>query len=611
MKIQNVFDYITTEENAYQTQQVPVVEGWEWNMWEHIKLTILYKNTQLITGKSDDKPVKNITLPLLRLQYRTEGFDVKDIVLFVNETKNYYKSFLIKKFHEKWAREKKIDTFIDEMVEIYVDFGGSLVKNVNESRPELVPLQRLAFVDQTDLISGPVCEKHYYSADQLKDMEKQGWGNESNGATGTIDEVIVLADSQKEQSQVMMGGRKTQTPSKYIEVYELHGSFPKWWLDNSYQPSDYKDDAPSNKYVQQIHIITYYTGEDGKQRGICLFKGKEKESPYKFIARDKIYGRALGLGGGEELFEPQVWTTYDMIRIKGLLDAAAKILYQTSDSAFATRNKTASLDNGEILVTADGKPINQINTTAPNMVLFEKSIAEWEAHAQQLSGAGDAILGESPSAGTQFKLQELVVQQSQALHEYRKGQLATFLDDIYKDWIIPYIAREISKGQTFLAELNLQELQQVADSLVINETNKMVLEEILSGNLITPEMIEMHKQMVREEFMRGGNKKFIEILKDELKSAPIDVEVNIAGKQKDLNKQTDKLVNIFRQLLAAPGILDDPRMAKIFNQILEASGLEPIDFYQKPPQQQIMEQQMMEEQQPQPQGTQILQPQNA
>ena len=93
MKIQNVFDYITTEENAYQTQQVPVVEGWEWNMWEHIKLTILYKNTQLITGKSDDKPVKNITLPLLRLQYRTEGFDVKDIVLFVNETKNYYKSF--------------------------------------------------------------------------------------------------------------------------------------------------------------------------------------------------------------------------------------------------------------------------------------------------------------------------------------------------------------------------------------------------------------------------------------------------------------------------------------------------------------------------------------
>ena len=52
-----------------------------------------------------------------------------------------------------------------------------------------------------------------------------------------------------------------------------------------------------------------------------LKKAKEKELIYKFIPRDKIFGRALGYGGAEELFEPQVWTNYDTIRIKGLLDA--------------------------------------------------------------------------------------------------------------------------------------------------------------------------------------------------------------------------------------------------------------------------------------------------
>jgi len=42
--------------------------------------------------------------------------------------------------------------------------------------------------------------------------------------------------------------------------------------------------------------------------------------------------------------------------------------------------------------------------------------------------------------------------------------------------------------------------------------------------------------------------------------------------------QVDKLVNIFRQVASAPQLLDDPRMAKLFNQILESSGLSPINF---------------------------------
>ena len=587
MKTENVYDLITSEESAYQTTMNPVVEGWEWNMWEHIKLTILYKNTQLSTGKDDNKPVKNITLPILRLQYRAEGFDVKDIVLYADSPKEYWKSFLIKKFHDKWARDNHIDTFIDEMVESYVDFGGALVKNINKVRPEVVPLQRLAFVDQTDIMSGPICEKHFYSVDQLKDMEKQGWGNESNGATGTVDDVIVLSESEKEQTQ-MIGGKKVQTPSKYIKVYELHGIFPKWWLGDKYETGSYDEKAPENEYIRQIHIITFYTDESGNSQGICLFKGKERELPYKLVLRDKIYGRALGLGGAEELFEPQVWTTYDLIRIKGLLDAAAKVLYQTTDKTFSTRNKTDGLDNGEILVTAPNTNLVQINTTPVNIALFERSLAEWEAHAQQLGGANDAILGESPTAGTPFKLQELVVQQSQALHEYRKGQLATFLAEIYDEWIIPYISREIPKGQEFLSELELDELQFVADALVINQSNKLIKEQILSGEEVKPEIIESYKQIVRDEFMKGGNKKFIEIFEGEFKSVPMSVDVNIAGKQKDLSAYTDKLVNIFRQLIAAPGILDDPRMAKIFNQILEASGLSPIDFYQKPPPQEQM-----------------------
>ena len=288
------------------------------------------------------------------------------------------------------------------------------------------------------------------------------------------------------------------------------------------------------------------------------------------------------MGGVEALFEAQVWTTYDLIRIKGMLDIASKIIFQTTDRAFANRNKTMNLDNGEILIVEDGKRIEQIQTGSVNIALFEKSMMEWEEHAKSIGGAYDPTMGKEPTSGTPFASLQLQVQQGLSLHEYRKGKLAVFLDEIYQDWIIPYIAKEITNEQRFLSELDLEEMQAVAESMVASQTNKMVLKMILSGQLVSPQDIELHKQMVRDEFMKGGNKKFIEILKNEFKDAPISVKLNIAGKQKNLSAMVEKMVNVFKQIIATPQVLDDPRLAKIFNQILEASGLEPIDFYSKP-----------------------------
>lgn len=584
---QTVFDYIKTEETAYQTLPITVVEGYEWSMFQHIKTTILYKNSQLLTGKSDDKPVKNIILPILRLQYRTEGFDVKDIVIFVNEVKNYFKSFLVKKFHEKWARQNDIDEFIDQLVESYVDFGGTLVKDINDKRPENVPWPRIAFCDQTNILGGPICEAHQFAPDELEDMAERGWGDKNKGATITIEELIVLSQKENKPSTSPDGKQQNKTPGKHIKIYELHGRFPKWWLTQDQAPAE-NEDADLNKTVSQLHIVAFYQLAEGEKKGVTLYKGKEKKSPYKLKLRDPIYGRGLGLGGAEELFEPQVWTTYDMIRMKGMLDAAGKTILKTTDSAVVARhpNGLKDLDNLEIIQVEEGKDIGQLDTFPKNLVLFERSIEEWQAHAQQMGAANDSIMGEKPAAGTPFKLQELVTAESHGLHDYRRGKLASFVAEIYRDWIIPWLKKEVSNGDTFLAELDLDELQAVADSLVTCQTNDMVKEKILNGEEIQDQDVQQFQQKVRANFMKGGNKKFIEILRGEMSEDPLDVEVNVAGKQKDLSAMTDKLVNIFRQIIANPAILDDPRLAKIFNEILEYSGFSPIDFSTKPPPQQ-------------------------
>ena len=100
----DIFDYIKQEESRYQ---LPVnILDWEWCMKDHIKTSFFYKHGRLLTGNTDDKPVKNITKPILNLQYRTEDMDVKDIFIYADDPAKYHLSFLIKKYHD--------DVFIKE-----------------------------------------------------------------------------------------------------------------------------------------------------------------------------------------------------------------------------------------------------------------------------------------------------------------------------------------------------------------------------------------------------------------------------------------------------------------------------------------------------------------
>lgn len=583
--MKNIYEFISEEENTFHTSGVPVVDGYEWKFYEHVRLSILYKNSKFSTGADDgNRPYKNIIRPILNVAYRSEGFDVKDIEPFVDDKDNYYKSFLVRKFHDKWARKNDLDTFIDEVVESYVDFGGALVKNVNGIKPEVVPLQRIAFCDQTDILSGPICEKHSFSPDQLLEFAGK-WDEEA------INDAISLANQEKQS--VDNKQRTAKTPGKYIEVYELNGVFPETWLNENGNP---------DKYSRQLHIVTFTKKDNNNKEGITLFKGKEKEGRYKLILRDKIYGRALGFGGIEELFEPQVWTNYNQIQIKKMLDAASDIIIQTDDQSFTNRNKIADREPGEIVVVQKGSTLSQVNVQPVNIGQFDKYMQDWELQARTTGSANDPQLGVEPASGTPMGLQSIVVNQGQGIHEYRRGKIATFFGEIYRDWILKSLVREMNQGNKWLEELDLDEMQFVAKQISTKASNKKAVDMVIKyfdkeGKAPTQEEIDAFTEVIKNNFIESGNKHFIEIVSGELNKIPIDVYVNVAGKQKNLSKVATGLTNIFRQVFANPTILQNPGMAKLFNEIVEASGFSPVSF------------QGLDKLSPQPQGQQ-LSPQN-
>lgn len=561
-----VFDYILSEEIDYKTRRIPLADNWDWNMHEHVEKSFMLKNSQFTKGANDfTRPFKNIIVPIQNVTYRTEGFDVKDVQIYVNSYEKYHQSLLARKFHTKWARKYSIDTAIDESVESYSDYGLTLVMNVNQERPEIIPLQQIAFCDQTDVMSGPICLKFNYSIGQLLDMKGKWDAN-------AIDKAIF----QSKFSKTNQTNKDAKTSGKYVEVYFLHGMLPESWLGPEKLGEDWED---TGKYVLQNQVITYYVDQnDALKKGIQLFKGKTKPI-FKALRRDTIFGRACGRGGIEELFHPQTWTNYSEIHLQGMLEATSKVILETNNKKLKGQ-KLSAFKQGQVIDQDDNTWLRQVEIAPFNKTHFDNYVNMWEQNARTIGSASDPQLGLNPVSGTPLGTTEIVTSQGQGIHEYRRGQIATFWGEIYRDWVFDYLVAEMNKGDEWLDELTLEELQEVAERVSNNLADGRVKELILSGKMVSPQDKEGLKQGIKEEFMKGGKKRFLKIMKNEFAKLPLEVDFSIAGKQSNLAESVSKLNSVFRSIFANPQILQAPGMAELFNQILESSGISPIDFTQ-------------------------------
>lgn len=571
-QIPQIYEYILAEETAFQTARVPLSANWrDWNMREHIDRSFTLKNSRFYQGTQDyRRPFNNIILPIANVNYRTEGFDVKDVQLYVDNAENYHKSFFARKFHNWWAKENEIDTAIDESVESYFDYGLTLLKNVDEARPEVVQLQQIAFCDQTDILNGPLCLKHNFSISELLDM-KGKWKNEE------IDKTILMARHSKQVQST--DGDPARTPGKYVEVYELHGMFPESWLGAEKLGEEWED---TGKYSPQIHIITFYVGEnDQNKNGICLFKGKEPKPIFKALKRDNIFGRACGRGGIEELFHPQIWTNYSELQISQMLEAVSKVILKTNKKKVMSLNNFSNMKNGQIIDLDGDGTLEQLVLQPYNKVAFDGLINKWEQVARTIGSASDPALGLNPTSGTPLGTTELITQQGIGIHEYRQGKIATFWMGVYRDWVLPHLAKEINKGSKWLDELSLAELQDVSDKMMTKVANDRIKEMVLAGETPTQEEIDQFKTTFKEVFMKGGDKRFLEIMKDEFEGLAMDVEISIKGKSKNMAETVSKLNSVFRTLFV-PGaiqmIQQNKGMSDLLNQVLEASNLSPVNF---------------------------------
>ena len=574
-KYPSIYEYILKEESAYRTTRVPLASNWrDWNMYEHIDRSFMLKNSRFYLGNQDyTRPFNNIILPIASVNYRSEGFDVKDVQLYVDNADEYHKSFIARKFHNWWAKENHINTAIDESVESYFDYGLVLVKNVNEARPEVVQLQQIAFCDQTDVMSGPLCLKHNFSISEILDFEGK-WDK------GNIDVAVLMAKTSKDVDSA--DGDEAKTPGKYIEVYELHGMFPESWLGAEKLGQEWED---TGKYAPQIHIVTYFVSPtDGKSKvGLTLFKGRELKPIFKALKRDSIHGRACGRGGIEELFHPQIWTNYASLHITQMLEAVSKIVLKTNKKSIVQLNNFSGIKQGQILDLGDDGRLEQMVIQPINKPAFDGFIEKWEQVARGIGSASDPQLGINPTSGTPLGTTEIVTSQGLGIHDYRQGKLAEFWQEIYRDWVLLHFQKEIVKGDSWLEDFSLDDLREIVNKISLNTKNKEIKKRLFDFNkpMMVKEEADQLEMLIKDTELRKGQKRFLEVIKGEFEDLAMDVEVNIVNKDKNMPEMVSKLNSLFRTLFtpgAIQAIQQDESLSGLLNDILESSGLSPLRF---------------------------------
>ena len=571
---ETIFQYIIAEETSYKTREITLAENWSWNMSQHLSLSFHMKFGKYLNASNDPRikqPYQNIILPILEFRYAAEDRDVKDIIFETEDPEKQHLSFLIKKYWDDvFTIENNLDEFLDDAVEEKVDYGGCLVKKGAGAVPEILNLQDIAFCDQTDILGGPIGFKFNFSPQALKRKAKIGWGEESNGADTTIDELITLASKEKDAANTNEAGNQNQSTGKSIEIYVVRGTLPSAYLKGH----------DMDTLTDQVQVVGFYMDEKGRH-GVTLYKSKETESVLKFHAPKKVHGRALGWGGVEALLDPQIWANFAEIHKNNLLKAASKITFFTDDDAYANRNKIKDLENLEVTVIDKESRygIRQIPNTPPNFQLFERRVQELEDHAQKLAGVSDPLLGKSPAAGTPFRLQERVIFEGKKPHERTAGKYDKFIEEIINDWVVPHMIREIIKGKTFLSTLTSDQLEYILQRVPRNRAVKRQWEDVLEGRI--PGDLALYEQEEKQKLLQGGNQQTLKILKDEFKNVRMKVKVRVSSKQKDMAGFVEKLGNILSQYWALPPeIKNDPTTQHLMNQLLEASGLPPASLGQ-------------------------------
>jgi len=559
----NIFQLVKEYQEDYKTTEIKITDGYDFNQSKQLNTIELYYNSRFETGMVDSQGIEkafyNINKSRVLVETRATDLDTKDIQIAVEDIDKSVQAMLFSKENKLWMKKSKFGVFLNKLGFTASKYGGAVVKKtMTDGLLELhiIPWRDLT-TDQTDILSGVIMERHFYTPAQLKAMEGK-WDN--------IDEAIKTADDSKANAYE---DGTVETQGDYIEVWEIHGDMPETYLD---------EDGDENKFVKQMHVLagvneTSDEQGDSEYVGVTLFAGKQKELPYKYFSREELAGRALGIGVVEDTEQSQIWTNKAVNEEKKVMELAGKIIFQQTGKG-AVKNILTGIDNGTILDNK-GNQITQLSTVPSSLPEFRNLVSQWDTQAERVTSTYAAATGESLPSGTPYRLGAILNQEANSQFDYIRERKGLFIEELYRDWILPYLKGRLKQEHVLVSDFSAEELAIIDKSFATYEVNRKIKDAILGGTVVSPEMIGQFQSQALDFIQKTGNKRGIKVPNDYYKGIEFQLDLLITNENKVKSVYLETLSNIMTTVAQNPNVLTDPKLSRIFSEIMQTAGFSP------------------------------------
>ena len=584
----SIFSFIRDAQRSYESDFISVVEGYEYNQLDTIQRITLYWASKYIDGDHDEilgkLPFDNVVIGAVEKEAQATDFDTKDIQIrpVSSSAKDRWKAKLATKALNVHLEKVKFAKTLNQICHTRALYGGVLVKNT-EDGTKVVPWQNV-ITDQSDIGSGIVVERHYYTPAELK--AKKGWDN--------IDEAI--SQAREYRSTDMDDNTKlSETFGELIEVWEVHGVLPKTIWDYEAEPNEYE-----RRMMVVVGANWNETNADGDtiENGIILYNEPEKESPYKYQARNPIPGRALGVGVVESLFETQTWHNFTLAEQFRTMSIAGKPFFDSDNPKMAAN--LFKLPHGTVLKRSpEHSPTTLVNTMPSALPMYDRLRAEMRATGNEIVGQFDAVTGKS-NVNKPLGVVAIENIEGHSRFEQEREEIGELIEEIIRDWELPRAIKAAKKEGFLYANFSPKELIDIDEIIVNKELVRFAVDASLSGTVLTPEMVEMERQSIRRQLNKNGMQRIITDINDMLDEKYGMVRIMTTSESRDRQAWFQDRTAILQYLQP-----QDPRYSAIVDSIMDEMGITIEDV------QLAVEQNTMVQNQPQMANAPTAQPEIA
>lgn len=560
-----IFGELDDIKSNYETTSLEKFEGLYRSQRQVIKMCEYYSDSKYLSkhygnvynGTKRPVPFYNIVNYRVALAKTATDLDIKDIQIVSDNPQHQTHSMLLNREAYEWMKMSEFSLVLNQMGLYRPKYGGYLVKKTEDKDGELkieVVRWTNVWTDQNDILGGAIVECHHMSPVEIKKK------------SGVWDNVTEVLKAHK--------GMKKNKPTS-IEVYEVTGEFPVAYYKDAEQMPDITEEDMFTYSLQKYYIAIV----DGKKyKMFCDELKGEMTDYYEYLAWEEN-GYGLGRGVIEDSEESQVWTNDAVINESIAMNLAGRAGIITNSSKIG--NSVLEHDHGKVYQIEDNKTAVAFNIVPAALGQYQNQIDKWNKQATDTTSSFDSVTGEQPPAGTPYSQTVFLNQVASRPFDYKREEWGIHLSKIFNSWVIPYLVKKIKKNHILVSEFSDTELEAIDESFANLNANRDMVEAVLAENYdaVNPDNQAMLQNDYKDHIKKQGKKRFIDVPDDYFNDIEAKVTVITTGEQKNkavilqsLSSIMQTVVSSFNPQTGEFGVLTDPTLSKIFNNILELSG---------------------------------------